>query len=201
MPLTHKGREAGHLVRGGGEYAYAVRGDRIVFWSGGDDGLVLLTPAMTSNTTPTPFVISAGSQHGTNAAFCAFDQLQRGVEDSWHSAANPGANAWLQIDLGVTRTLSKYNMRTRGGVETALNTKPYSWTLSGSDAGAVWTAVDTQTAVSWPNNATNSPGYQLLEFSLPASVDFRFFRFTFDLTGSGRNYVSVGEIELYGLAA
>lgn len=61
--------------------------------------LINITPVMTSNTTPAPYITSAGSTYNdTRQPYYAFDEENSGT-DSWVTM-NKVKDEWIQIDFG-----------------------------------------------------------------------------------------------------
>ncbi|OAM89350.1 discoidin domain-containing protein [Termitidicoccus mucosus] len=79
-------------------------GTQLIFEASAEEE-VLLTPAMTSNTTPAPFVVAASSQFNASdwAAWRAFDQQ---AVNGWSSVLSAGTH-WLSIRLDAVRTVTR----------------------------------------------------------------------------------------------
>jgi len=172
--------------------------------------LVLLTPAMTSNTAPAPFVATASSKWSgppnmIDDVWHAFDQKNTSTggnanaQIGWQSADNKYTapdyygSEWIMIDLGSEKTLTNYNLRSRGysPVSADHNQFPRDFTLSISTDGLTFVDVDAHTDVPQP-----TVWYQNYSFTLNSPVHARFVKIT--VTRSRTRYIDIGEIELYG---
>jgi hypothetical protein len=106
-------------------------------WSA--DGGVTWLPAMTSNTSPAPFVASASNEAGTDPAWKGMDNNQ--ASTIWNTSqvsdasGNLNPKAWLQIDFGsgngLTPNRFKYYPTNSGGDRTVVEGR-----LLGSTTGA-----------------------------------------------------------------
>ena len=101
---------------------------------------------MTSNSDPSPFVVSANSNHPDCPPWKAFDGDQA---TSWHSATGSSSPWWLKIDLGLSVSIWKYNLTSRdhsyGGYP--LIDAPVNWLIQGSNDNTNWIDIDTQTGI------------------------------------------------------
>lgn len=116
----------------------------------------IATPVMTSNTTPSG-VVSASSAAGGAAAFGAF--AQDSTTSFWESAIIN--TAWLSYQFSVAKTIRRYAFYTF-----TANKAPRTWTFEGSNDGAAWTVLDTQTnltltATTWYTYPIASPASYL----------------------------------------
>ena len=95
---------------------------------------------MTSNTAPTPTVVS--NSDGDSNAYFAFD----GTSSFTTINSLPG---WAKIDFGSGTSTAKYMIRP--GV--AAGWEPKTWTFQGSDDDSSWTTLDTQANITtgWTN--------------------------------------------------
>jgi hypothetical protein len=90
----------------------------------------------------------------------------------------------LNVFYGVPKTVAAYRIR----AHTQVNRAPYSWTFQGSDDGATWTTLDTQTAV-----AAWTSGEQRV-FTLASPGTYSQFRFNSSAKfPAGDNYISMAE--------
>ena len=142
-------------------------------WATGGDGAnnastSYATPVMTADNAPGPITTSATSIYASNAelsAYYAFNQSD-GNSDTigvWISNAAPssGSPQSLMIDFGQPVCINKYVLKTRNATTTGYRAFPKTWTLEGSNSGAIGdTAGDT--------NGTN--GWYLLD-TVAASTD------------------------------
>jgi hypothetical protein len=130
---------------------------------------------MTSNSTPSPFVVSASTYNGPGYdAYYAFNGVKT-AGYGWMS--NNATSGWLKIDLGATnpKIITKYVVT--GQNSSYLNRNPYSWTFEGSNDDSNWTTLDTRTSeASWTNyesrtySFSNSNSYRYYRMNISASV-------------------------------
>jgi len=167
---------------------------------------VLLTPSMTSNTTPAPFVVTTSSVYQSSDGFLgfnAFDQRQyhSGTSGSgWFSgqysfdtSGNGGER--ITIYLGPTaRNLRRVVVRS-GGNSNGYDA-PLDCTLQGSADGATFTDIAAFTNLPLPNPAAYG-----VVLDVPATALINYFRLLVTRVPTANNsnrFVHIGEIELYG---
>jgi len=155
-----------------------------------------LTPNMTSNTAPPPFVASASSTYASGyQPFRAFDGVRGAAgNDGWASSgplSGSVVNQWIMINLGQPITLTWYRIRSRGN-QTTVTQFPTEWTLLGSDNGVTFEPIETRTFT-----PTGSGSYRPFDFHLSHPVSYQFYRFQISRVNGG-GHVNIGEIELYG---
>jgi hypothetical protein len=137
------------------------------------------TPQMTSDTAPSPYVVSYSSIYSGYPGWTAFN---RNTGDFWHSAS--GLPVWLAIDLGYRRLINKYRIAQRVGYHI-----PQNWTFQGSNDGSVWTTLHTVTGASYPS----SPWTDWLTFV--ATVPYRHYRIYVTQSYSS-TYANIAEMHL-----
>jgi F5/8 type C domain len=157
----------------------------------GGDGLNILTPQMSGNTTPVG-VASASSELNAPSqgdAWRAFDRTYYQYLYGWRSANVAGPH-WLRFDFPVAQTAEFYAItwnQSEGTGDT-----PKDWTLQGSNNGTSWTTLDTQNDVAW----TSGDSYKQFPISSPQA--FTKYRIHITETTDGQNYVGIDEFLLYG---
>lgn len=103
-----------------------------------------IIPNMTSNNTPSPYVISASTSHPITPPWQAFDGSIAGV-DIWHT--NTGnITGWIKVDLGAVNAaiVKKYMIQARDEAA-EMDRLPREWTFEGSNNDADWDILDTVT--------------------------------------------------------
>lgn len=76
--------------------------------------LIDVTPVMTSNTTPSPYVVKASSIYDSRYdAWQAFNGTNSSATDCWHSSSE--INPYIQIDFGKETYVSCIHIMTRNG--------------------------------------------------------------------------------------
>ena len=152
---------------------------------GSSSGSSYPVSAMTSNSTPSPYVASASSIFGVGyEAYRAFDN----TPNAWISI-NGTTTGWLAIDLGSATTINKYQIQTW----TTPNGSPKTWTLEGSATGA-WAGeqvvLDTQTnQIGWSVN-------EIRTFALSSSQSYRYYRLNISANNGLAQWVSVNALIL-----
>lgn len=82
-------------------------------------------PFMTSNNSPSPYVITASSSdNGIDLPYRAFDGNDSTI---WKSGNNYGGG-WLQVDLGVPKKIIEYDLQ-------GVSYYPVDWKIEGSNTG------------------------------------------------------------------
>jgi len=127
------------------------------------------TALMTSNTTPSPNVVSADP--GSSTGWRAFNQ---NVGDEWYAWAN--APKWVCYDFGAGngKVVNKYALNSS---RTSNSRWPTGWNLQGSNNGSNWTTLDTRSGVAWPGQYAwtayctfeNSTAYRYYKLYVPGS--------------------------------
>jgi hypothetical protein len=148
--------------------------------------LVVSPTNMTSNTTPSPYVIAVSSAYSsTYSGYSAFNSILD-VEPDWLATATP---AWLSIDLGSTPPIGAYRLSI--GTNFTTTTTPKSWTLQGSSDGINWTTIDTQT------NITGWVAATYKTFTLASSATYRYYKLNVSANGAaGAGNMRISEIQL-----
>jgi hypothetical protein len=164
------------------------------------NGYQILSPIMTSNNTPSPYVVSASSQYsGSYQPYMAFTRTydtMGGANSEWESA-NGQITGWLQIDLGSTShpALKQYVL-CPGHYSNPVCSVPTSWSVQGSIDGTTFTDLDTQT------NYTDFSGVQheRKTFTANDTIGYRYYRLNITAITVLRqwNLVSIGDWILLG---
>lgn len=135
-------------------------------------------PFMTSNTTPSGYVVS-NNKGGSNAWYL--------FRESTSSVINHYVNNWSQIKLPIRKTLASYNIYSASSSNCATG-----WVIQGSNDGTNWTDLDTQSGVSaWT-------GWKATDFSVSSSGAYLYYRLKIlAVTGS---YAMITSIKLFDAA-
>lgn len=151
-----------------------------------------LTPAMTSNTAPSPNVVSAIYEAGDPyRAWKAFDQAG---DTEWISGFGSGeAPWWLKFDFGVGNTGKAASYTVSASENSDHDTRaPKTWTLQGSNNDADWDVLDTQTDVpAWTLG-------EMREYSIAVPASYRYYKLniTVGYSSGVNSYLVIGEVEL-----
>ena len=143
-------------------------------------GTAYATPAMTSNTTPTPYVTSASTVGYGWPAWWAFDQ--NGQSDGWHSAQY--LPQWLKFDYVLTRVLiNKYRIMQRAGTHI-----PANWTFEGSLDNSAWTILHTVSGAHYGGD------YWSDWYSFTNATPYRCYRI--NVSASSSTWVNIFEVQM-----
>lgn len=152
----------------------------------------LVSPIMTSNTTPSPFVITTSSVWSNDyQGWLAFDN-----STSWwvsgqntFSTSTGIGSAYLQIDLGTATLVNVYSIQNPPG---NTNGSPSSYIFQGSMDGLSWETLHTITDRSTGGVA------EIFEYLIPNNHDYRYYRLSITKIGDRVvNYTGVTELKLY----
>ena len=155
--------------------------------------LTKISPIMTSDTTPSPYVVTRSSVWSESAdhAWRIFDGIKTDNEDyTWISAANE-LNPWICVDLGTKTKITSFKL----WLSTDKNKFPENFTLQGSNDGTNFTNIKSFTNVS--SMAQSSEGE--IEFNLDRIAEYRYYKIyvdTLQITG-GATYVRICEWEMF----
>jgi hypothetical protein len=140
------------------------------------------TADMTSNSTPSPNVVSASSFE-TYAGWRAFDQVND--EYCWKTS---GSTGWIKIDLGSEYIVNKYLIQARNAVSD--RGFPKDWTLQGSNDDLSWTTLHTVTGAVDPGQGLWSSPYTFTN-----AIPYRYYKLEItDKNGTGE--LAIGELRL-----
>ena len=168
---------------------------------GGSSGSAshLLTSAMTSNSTPSPYSVTASSvyQGSTNIvdglpyydSFRAFDQKSSAFGDNaW--LTNNVSTGWIAIYLGGTSSAAtSYQITNWDSVPST--SAPKNWTFEGSNDGSSWTVLDTQSNQSWTSS------YQTQTYTISNTTSYTWYRLNVS-ANNGFTDLAIHEIAIYG---
>ena len=96
------------------------------------------TPIMTSNSLPTPYIVSADSELSPDyLSYEAFNNLFDDIDTGWHSAS--GHPHWLKLDLGFGNDVSLNAFRFLGRkIPIECVCYPYDFVIQGSTNDSYW---------------------------------------------------------------
>lgn len=150
---------------------------------------VEVTPTMTSNTAPSPFVVS-GTAPGFGTLYTAFNKVNGDQELLWNP---PGSAVTLQMQLDTSYYLASYSVQSRNSATAeAYNLQsPKDWTFQGSNDGSAWTTLDTQTGITgWTQAQTRT-------FTITNPAQWSYFKLVFTANGGSVNWLAVNEVRVY----
>jgi len=150
---------------------------------------------MTSNTGPSPVVISASSffvsvGDGTGA-WNAFNGIKSAAGAGYWLGTGGGTD-WLKIGFGsgISRTLKSYAISVNTIPEP--NRAPKNWTLEGSNDDSAWTVLDTVA-----NETAWGSGDRRIFTCDVMTGAYRYFRLNITANNGDVTYTQVGELELF----
>lgn len=132
------------LIQNGDLFESTVyeKGKKLILASDANTSVV---PAMTSNTTPTPYTVAVSSSYDSSVP--AYKLFDGDVGTTWISLNQPssGAPQWVRATLPKKTRVSRYQIVNRSNA--SFINSPTIWTLYGSnDGGATLTVLDTRTS-------------------------------------------------------
>lgn len=147
--------------------------------SGGDATGTDLVPTMTTNSAPSPVVITRDSVAAGQEAFQLFDD---NTSTYWQAAG--ALPHWVKVDFGSGNAnyVEKYTI----GPSFDGSNYPTAWTLEGSNNDSSWTTVDSQTGQA-PTAKTT--------YTCSTPGTYRYYRLTFT-AATGSTEVLLKEAEL-----
>ncbi|MFT8350019.1 GDSL-type esterase/lipase family protein [Clostridium saccharoperbutylacetonicum] len=141
-----------------------------------------ITPNLTSNTSASPFIVSASSIY--SSTYDVWHLFNKSLTQNWISA-NGVTTGIITIDFGSSNTkpVVKYQVRARTDAQD-YGLSPKTWTFEGSNNGTTWTILDTRTnETGWIN------GGELRSYLINSPQYFRYFRMNIT-ANNGYSYVS-----------
>lgn len=152
-----------------------------------------ISPIMTSNTTPEPYVVAASSVYDAeHSPWCAFNFGVDGVDtySRWATLSNQATPSWLSIDLGEPQIVNAYRIISRA--QSWLSQTPKDWTFEGSNNGTDWDILDAQSVI-W------SYGNQPKFFTIDSQTAYRYYRL-YITANLGGAYAGLDEFSLWQIA-
>jgi hypothetical protein len=172
-----------------------------------NNSTTIATSDMTSNTAPSPNVVSATSiWDSSHPAWHVFDRVNSSDADGWYSQDSSASPQNLMFDFGAgnTKIINKYCYLSVN--ETNYDCGPTAWKLQGSnnpngvtnanllaaaETAEGWTTIDTQ-SISAPTAANQQKGY----YTSSNAVAYRYYRMRITAWGGGYAYTGIGELKL-----
>lgn len=146
--------------------------------------LIDITPVMTSNTTPSPYVASSSDANTTGqAAWNAFTNNGR-LNTFWHSTA--GSGHWIKIDFGSIIKIDAFSIMCNPTETSA----PKIFILYGSNDNLSYEKIiECNNEMTWFD-------YEIRLYKLPHSVSFRYYRLNIT-ADNGYNYTVINELKYW----
>ena len=146
--------------------------------------LIDITPVMTSNNTPSPYVVTASSVlNSTYQPYRVFDSNSNTI---YHSAL--GAQQWIKIDFGSIMKISAFSMSAT--TDMSFNGTPKYFILYGSNDDLIYEKIhQEENEINWIAGETRL-------YKLSQEVSFRYYKLSIVSTVT-YNYVTITEIGFY----
>lgn len=147
--------------------------------------LVNVTPVMTSNTTPAPYVVSSSDYNSTTQyIWNAFNNDGNTGSNFWHSTTGQGH--WVKIDFGSVIKINAFSIMSYPLITSA----PKSFILYGSNDNITYEKI-----IEF-NNEILWSAYEVRLFKLLSSVLFRYYRINF-FADNGYNAIVLSELKFW----
>ncbi|WP_029893318.1 discoidin domain-containing protein [Desulfohalovibrio reitneri] len=147
-------------------------------------------PVMSANSQAGVTVTASSSRTPLTPPHGAFDSIGGNDEGATYWNASTTKNEWLQVAFPGATTINGYTIRSKddGG---NLSRLPHGFDFEGSDDGANWTTLDSQTSVVWESGGEK-------QFNLSSPARYKYYRlYVYTENGSG-DYIQVPEMQLLG---
>lgn len=151
--------------------------------------LVNITPVMTSNTTPSPYVVTASSIYSsTYDAWKAFNGTVTDDNDCW-ATVNGTITGWIKIDFGSSTKIRAVSIQCRTMLTTTSSMNTFI--LYGSNDNIIFEELKTVA-----NQNYWSPTETRI-FKLSESVTFRYYRINIVSNNGSTIYSDIGDIKFW----
>lgn len=143
-----------------------------------------MTPPMTSNTAPSPYVVTASDSYSSMPPWKAFNKMAGA--DGWRSSTAPNAkDHFIMIDTGTQTKVTRLEIYPRIGNSEVTKSNVQDFEFWGSMDGNDWKLISPFTT-----NAAD----EMTMYSFPVQT-FRFFKLNI-LSNYGSSFISISEIKL-----
>ncbi|WP_420065291.1 discoidin domain-containing protein [Pectobacterium colocasium] len=150
--------------------------------------LVSLVPRMSSNTTPTGYVVSQSSSYDSNwLGWKAFDDITVGDVSRWAAIKAPAPH-WLAIQLPMDKVVGSYSIVARQIVTTGGS--PIDFEFQGSDDGTVWSTLDTRKGLKFSQNEEKN-------FKILTPSSFKHYRVYITQFDTTYDSCTINELKLF----
>lgn len=146
-----------------------------------------VVPVMTSNTTPSPFVVSASTTYSNS--FLPFYAFDRRPQTRWWCSVSD-VSTWIKIYLGNERKILRYSL-TSFSASRELDYMPRIWRIEGSNNDTDWTVIDYR---------ENEPAWGALEtreYKIKTPNFYRYYRLFIVDNYEHSNIKGVAEIKFF----
>lgn len=149
-------------------------------------------PPMTSNSTPTPYVISASSFYtntATGASYDPYKAFNGNITEYWYTSGE--ITPWLGIYNPNNKALKRFIIYTFNTNSGAIHYPPKTISVQGSNDNINFTEIQNLTT-SWSNSGTVSDNLYF-DFSLNSNTPYLYYRFYL------RNASSTPQMEVFNM--
>ncbi|MFE6075799.1 discoidin domain-containing protein [Paenibacillus sp. NPDC057886] len=152
-----------------------------------------IIPTMTSNTTPSPIVVSSSTQY--SATFAPWKAFDGSFGTHWMTSA--GVQGWVKIDLGSQKKLGRYSLSSSTDTPNLpVTANPKNWTLEGSNTGLFSGEQDVLHTVS--NEQAWTPGLKRI-YDFDNQKSYRYYRINITSNQGYANFMGFAELEMMEL--
>lgn len=147
-----------------------------------------ITPIMTSNITPAPYVVSASSSYDTST-YQPWKAFDASVGSAW-ATQNNIINGHITLDFSKDTVINAFSItcRTMGGDNISV---PKNFTLQGSKDGSYFEDIKSITnETGWVPGGTKS-------YNLENNVSYRYYRINIAENNGQSLYSAIGELRFY----
>lgn len=145
-----------------------------------------VTPIMTSNTTPAPYVASASSEYSTSfSAYKAFNGTNIDNYDCWSSSSV--TNSYIILDFGNKTKATSFIIRGRNSSEN-IKSSPKDFLLFGSNEGASYNQI-----VSMENQISWTPNEERM-FNLRGTYNYKYYKLQIDSSENSTSPPAIAEL-------
>lgn len=148
-----------------------------------------ITPQMTANNAPSPYVASASSVY-SNLMYDIWKAFNHdGSDGNQWIAAQGSTTGWLKFYFGGNSyVVTSYSMYCASdGYKTYL---PKNWTFQGSNDDSTWDTLDTRSNITWTADQTQT-------FSFSNSTGYKYYRINVTAIGAAVT-LTIFELEMFG---
>lgn len=147
-----------------------------------------ITPVMTSNNTPAPYIVTSSSVSTDQQPYRAFNGTVNSPNDSW--AASTVA-CWLKVDFGKTVSVTKFAL-TGIHTNTQYNVKDFKLYGSNND--------ETYDIIYEANNQIDWKSSEYREYILSSTAQYRYFKIEIT-SNNGAAYSGISLLHFYSPSA
>ncbi|RMG04681.1 MAG: discoidin domain-containing protein [Nitrospirae bacterium] len=142
-------------------------------------------PTMTSDTAPSPYVVSASSEYPSKKAYQAVDSSTLTYWRTWSGVTT----GWWKIDLGSGGAIVAWGYTITSPSDETL--APASWTLEGSNDDITYTTLDTQSSV------TDWTGGETKAYHFTNTTAYRYYKLNITANNGNSSFLGISDIQIF----